>query len=45
MPHRRNAQLPPDLLLPPDFLERHHLVYRLYLGPTFALTPPTPGRP
>ncbi|MBY0329873.1 MAG: transposase [Acetobacteraceae bacterium] len=37
----RPAPIPPDLL-PPDFLQKHHLDFRLYAGPVFALTPPHP---
>jgi len=37
-------RLPPDLI-PPDFLAKHHLVYRLYVGPVLALTPPHPFVP
>lgn len=45
MPRRRpQPRIPPDLL-PPDFLARHHLVWRLHTGPTVALTPPHPWAP
>lgn len=46
MPRRRKppAPLPTDLL-PPDFLEKHHLVHRLYTGPLLTLTPPHPWAP
>lgn len=41
---RRPQTLPPDIL-PPDFVERHDLVRRLYTGPLFGLTPPHPWAP
>ena len=36
---------PPAALLPPDFLAKHHLVHRLYVGPVLTLTPPHPWAP
>ena len=35
----------PHDLLPPDFLLKHHLVHRLYIGPLFTLTPAHPWEP
>jgi transposase len=43
-PLRRPQTLPPDIL-PPDFIQRHDLVRRLYIGPMFGLTPPHPWAP
>ncbi len=46
MPRRRRSPAPlPADLLPPDFLARHHLVHRLYVGPVLTLTPPHPWAP
>ena len=42
---RRTPKPPPAALLPPDFIEKHHLVWRLYVGPLLALTPPHPWAP
>jgi transposase len=40
----RPQTFPPDIL-PPDFVEQHDLVHRLYTGPLFGLTPPHPWAP